>query len=155
LGVLALFALPVGLPAAGDGALDRATLRGLAAVNVVVDKLEPDLENAGITPDAVRTRVEERLRAANITVDPEKHEFLAVRMRSVRANRGPLAVAVTLGAYQPVILSRDQKIRTATQTWEVETVLLSDSKMLYRAAMDTVDELAAGFIAAFRSVNPK
>jgi hypothetical protein len=73
----------------------------------------------------------------------------------VRANRGPFAVAVTLGAYQPVLLARDRNTKTATQTWEAETVLLAEPKQLYRATMDSVDELAAGFIAAYRSVNPK
>jgi hypothetical protein len=151
----AILGIPALAPGAGDAALDRATLRGLTAVNVVVDKLDPQLQGAGISADAVRARLEDRLRAANIAIDPKRPEFVAVKMTGVRANRGPFAVAVTLGAYQPVTLARDAKIRTATETWEVQTVLLADSKQLYRAAMDSIDELAAGFVTAYRSVNPK
>ena len=152
--LLAILALPSYAPAAGDAAIDRATLRGMTAVNIVVDKLDAQLEGAGVTSSAVRARLEDRLRAANITVDTSKQDFLAVRMTGVRANRGPFAVAVTMGAYQPVTLVRDAKVRTATQTWEVETVLLAEPKQLYRAAMDTIDELAASFVTAYRSVNP-
>jgi hypothetical protein len=138
---------------AGDAPIDRATLRGLSAVNVVVDKIDQQLEAAGVTPGVIRSRIEDRLRAANITVDTSKSEFVAVRITGVRANRGPFAAAVTLGAYQPVALARDPKVRTATQTWEVESVLLAEPKQLFRAAMETIDELTASFVAAYRSVN--
>lgn len=148
-------ALPSLAPGAGDSPLDRATLRGLAAVNVVVDKLDDSIQQAGVTAEAVRARLEDRLRAANITVDTSKPEFMAVRVTGVRDRRGPFAVAITLGAYQPVLLARDHNLKTATQTWEVQTVLLAEPKLLYRAAMDTIDELAASFVAAYRSVNPQ
>ena len=153
--ILAMLAAPAAAPCAGDTALDRATLRGLTAVNVVIDKFDDQLNGAGVTPEVVRARVEDRLRAANIIVDSSKSEFVAVRMTGVRAARGPFAVAIMIGAYQPVLLSRDHNIRTATQTWEIETVLLAEPKQLYRAAMDSVDELATGFINAYRAVNPK
>src|SRR4051812_3424922 len=107
-------------PGAGDAALGRAALRGVGGGDVIVGKLDPQIEGAGVTASAVRARLEDKLRAANITVDTSKHEFLAVRMTGVRANRGPFAVAVTMGAYQPVTLARDAKMKTATQTWEVE-----------------------------------
>jgi hypothetical protein len=150
----AFLAVAASAPGAGDSAIDRATLKGLTAVNIIVDKLDQQLETAGVTRAAVRARIEDKLRAANITVDASKAEFVAVKMTGVRANRGPVALAVTLGAYQPVTLARDPKTRTATQTWEIETILLADQKQLYRATMDAVDELAAGFVTAYRSANP-
>lgn len=151
----ALLLTPAIAPAAGDAALDRATLRGITAVNVVVDKLDPQLQTAGITAEAVRARIEDKLRAAGIVVDSSRPEFLAVRMIGVRENRGPFALAVTEGLYQQVTLGRDPKTRTATQTWEVQTILMAQPKQLYRAAMDSIDELTNGFVAAYRSVNPK
>jgi hypothetical protein len=153
---LLLFAVLAGAAAAGaagDAPLDRATLRGIGPLNVVVDKIDPQLEAAGITAGAIRSRIEDKLQAAKITVDSSKPSFVAVRITGVRANRGPFAAAVTLGAYQPVILSRDPKVRTATQTWEVETVLLAEPKQLFRATMESIDELAASFVAAYQSVN--
>jgi hypothetical protein len=144
---------------AGDAALDRATLKGIASVNVVIDPVAPELEQEGATANALRTRTEERLRSAGITVDRNAPAFVALRFTSVRASGSrfstskPFAVATTIALYQPVVLSRDRNVRTATQTWEVETVLLADSKQVHQACLDSVDELAGRFVTAYRSVN--
>ena len=143
------------LAGAGDAALDRATLRGVKAVNVVIDPVAPEIQKEGATSDGLRTRLEEKLRDAGIAVDAAGNEFVALRLTSVRAARGPFAIAAAIGLYQPVMLVRDRNVKTATQTWEAETVVLADSKQVYRACMDSVDELAARFVTAYRSVNPE
>jgi hypothetical protein len=143
------------LHAAGDSALDRATLRGLPAVNIVVDAVDPAVEHEGVTRDSLRARLDERLRGANIPIDDSRPEFVAVRLTAVRNTRGPFAVSITMSFYQPVELVRDPKIRTATQTWEVESVVLAEPKVLEQACQDTIDDLAARFVAAYRSVNSK
>lgn len=148
-----LIALAVPLGSAGDAALDRATLRGLKAVNVVIDPVAQDMQQEGATQQALRARLEDRLRQAGIPLDSASHDFVALRLTSVRAGRGPFAIAVTIGLYQPVLLARDPNIRTATQTWEVETVVLAGAKEVLRASLDSVDELSARFVAAYRSVN--
>jgi hypothetical protein len=152
--LLLFLTMAAGLHAAGDTALDRATLRGITAVNVVIDPVDAQLEKQGVTRGNLRARVEDRLQAANITVDSSRPEFVAVRLMAVRDTRGPVAVAITLGLYQPVQLARDPAVRTAIQTWEVETVILADPKVLYRACQDGIDDLAARFVAAYRSANP-
>jgi hypothetical protein len=144
-------ALPLG--GAGDAALDRATLRGVKAVNVVVDPVGSDIQQEGATEQALRARLQDRLRQAGIPLDSGSNEFVALRLTSVRAGRGPYAIAVTIGLYQPVVLVRDRNIKTATQTWEVETVVLAGSKEVLRASMDSVDELAGRFVTAYRAVN--
>jgi hypothetical protein len=156
--LLMAFVLPAG--GAGDAALDRATLRGVKAVNVVIDPVAADIQKEGATADVLKTRLEDRLREAGIPLDTAANEFVALRLTSVRAPRGkllatagPFAIAATVGLYQPVVLVRDRNIKTATQTWEVETVVLADTKQVYRACMDSVDELAANFVSAYRSVN--
>jgi len=158
---LLLFLIAGGLYAAGDSALDRATLRGLTAVNIVVDPVESQVKEQGVTQEKLRVRLEDRLQTANIPVDPSSSAFVAVRLTSVHAipgrfsvTRPPFAVAMTIALYQPVQLARDPQVRTATQTWEVETVVLADPKILYRACEDSIDELAERFIVAYRSVNP-
>ena len=138
---------------AGDSPLERATLRGVAAVDVVIDPVDPQVAKEGVTKEKLRAWLEERLRAAGIAVDASRSEFMALRLTAVRAPRGPFAVALTIALYQPVRLPRDPNVRTATATWDVETVLLADQKLLYQACQDSVDELAARFVAAYRSVN--
>lgn len=156
--LLAAVVLPLG--GAGDAALDRATMRGIAAVNVVIDPVAPELEQEDATSASLRARLEEKLRGAGIRIDRASNEFVALRFTSVRAAGGrfstskPFAVAATIALYQPVLLARDHNVRTATQTWEVETVLLADAKQVQQACNDSVDELAQRFVTAYRSVNP-
>ena len=151
--LLVALALPAG--GAGDAALDRATLRGVMAVSVVIDPVAQEIQDLGATDEGLRSRLEERLRDAGVKVDPASREFVALRLMSVRAARGPFAIAATIALYQPVTLVRDSKVRTATQTWEVGTVVLADAKQVQRACLDSVDELAARFVTAYQSVNPK
>ena len=150
-----LFILPRLTAGAGDAPLDRATLRGLAAISVVVDLMDPELQKLGITQDAIQPRLETRLQAAHIKVDKSAPEFIAFRITFVHAARGPYAVSVTVGLYQPVLLARDRNLKTATQTWEVESVLMADSKLLQTACFETVDDLVDRFVKAYRAVNPQ
>jgi hypothetical protein len=150
LGLLLVFSLF----GAGDSPLDRSTLRGLKALSVVVDRIDPELEKEGIVRDALRARLTRRMESADIRVEAEAPEFLGLRLMHVRGRRGPYALCITLGMYQPVTLVRDGQTKTATQTWELQTVLLSDPKGLTDASTRATDELLDGFVAAYRSVNP-
>jgi hypothetical protein len=150
--LLLTLALPLG--GASDGTLDRATMRGVPSLNVVIDPIAPELEKEGTTADELRSRLEDRLHDAGIKYDAASKEFVAFRLHSVRVARGPFAIAATIAVYQPVTLVRDAKMRTSTQTWEVGTVVLVDAKQVHRACLDSVDELAERFVAAYRSVNP-
>jgi hypothetical protein len=151
--LLLVMATAAALQAAGDSTLDRATLRGIGAVNVIVDPVDAQVVAEGVTRESLRARLEERLRSAGVPVDTRRPEFVAIRLTPVRAARGPFAVAMTISLYQPVQLARDPKVRTATQTWEVETVLLADPKLLYRACQESIDDLANRFAEAYRSAN--
>jgi hypothetical protein len=151
----ALFAVPSMVQSAGDAVLDRATLRGLKTVNIVIDKLDPELGKEGITPGVLQSRLMTKMQAAGIPVNTAASEFVALRITSVRGGRGPYGLSITIAVYQPVVLARDAKARTATQTWEVETILMAEPKQLFRAAMESVDELADRFVTAYRSVNPQ
>ncbi len=142
--------------AAGDSPLDRATLRNLQGVNVVVDPLDPQIE-AAVTRADLRERVESLLRAAGIVVDTSQPEFVGVRLMAARGGRrlfAEFALAMTLSFYQPVELVRDPKVRTATQTWEVATVILAAPKVLHQAALDSIEDLTGRLIQAFRAANP-
>jgi hypothetical protein len=153
--IFALLLLPPATRAAGDAPLDRATLRGLRGVGVVIDVLDPDLQKLGITRETMLTRLLVRLGGDGITINPGAAEFLGLRLTSAHGSRGPFAVSMTIGLYQPILLSRNHDLRTATQTWEVETVLMADPKVLVTACNESVDDLADRFAAAFHSVNPE
>ena len=141
--------------AAGDQPLDRATLSGLKAVAIVIDQLDPELVRQGLTPEALRSRIENRLRDSAIPLDKAAGEFVGLRVIQVRGGRGPYALCLSVGLYQPVQLVRDRNVKTATQTWEVETVLMAEPKLLKEASLTSIDELADRLAAAWRSVNPR
>jgi hypothetical protein len=150
----AFFLLPPAANGAGDEAIDRATLKGLKGVGVVIDTIDPELEKAGVTRDVVLTGMLAKLGADRVIVDPGATEFLGLRLIAVRNGHGPLAVSLTLGLYQPVLLSRNHDVRTSTQTWEVETILMADPKILVTACTESANDLLHRFAQAFRSVNP-
>jgi hypothetical protein len=147
--------MPPATNAAGDAALDRATLKGLGAIGVVIDTIDPELEKIGVTREAVLSRMLARLGEDHITVDPGATEFVGLRITAVRAGRGPFAVSLTLGLYQPVLLSRNHDVRTSTETWEVETILLADQKIVLTACGESAGFLLDRFATAYKSVNPE
>ena len=132
---------------------------GGTGVSVVVDTIDPELEKLGVTREVVLARLLGRLQARHITIDPSATEFVGLRITAVRGHGAlgqiPFAASLTLGLYQPVLLSRDHNLKTSTQTWEVETILLADSKILVTACRESADVLADRFAAAYLSVNPE
>ena len=140
---------------AGDAALDRATLRGLKKLNVIIDKVDPQLTQQGLTADVLQRQVEKRLGTANLNIDKSAVEFLGLRVLAARIDKGPFSVCLSLGLYQPVTLSRDKEIRTATQTWEIETILVTGQKVLMQSSEEALNELVDRFVDAWRSVNPR
>jgi len=154
--LLALLTVFCGGLSAGDGNLDRATLRGLKALNIVIDPLDQQLEKAGLSADTLKARIDTRLRHAGIPIDNNAIQFVGLRIDSAMLpKKGPYGLCFLLAFYQPVILSRDQKIRTATQTWDVHTMLVVMPKSMVDAALDTVDQITDQFVTAYRSVNPQ
>jgi hypothetical protein len=159
--LMAVLALPPVMKAAGDAPLDRATLRGLGSLGVIIDPIDPELAKEGLTQDLLQKRIEGRLRDAGIAVDPSAPEFVGLRILQVRAQKGsfaqrpPYALCLSVGVYQPVVLVRNKDVKTATETWAVDTVLMADPKVVSREALNSVDELADRLIAAYRSANPK
>ena len=150
-----LLLLPAAMSASGDGPLDRATLKGLKGVGAVIDTIDPELEKLGVTRDVLLSRMLERLDSDHVKADPGATEFLGLRITAVRAGHGPYAVSMTLGLYQPVLLSRNHEVRTTTKTWEVETILMADPKILLPACSDSAGDLIDHFANAFHAVNPE
>jgi hypothetical protein len=157
--VTLLLLVPLLLPgvmwAAGDAPLDRATLRGLGSVSIIIDPIADELVREGLTRDVVQKRIEARLHDAGIGLDPSAPQFVGIRVLQVRNQRGPYALCVSVGVYQPVMLLRNKDVKTATETWGVETILMADPKVVNREALNSVDELADRLVAAYRAVNPK
>ena len=148
---------------AGDSTMDRATLRGLKAVKVVVDPPPPEMERAGFDRDHLRANIEQKLRDAGIKVDNDVIEFLGLGIAMVQGGRkvplsfgkAPVSLTLSLGLYQVIVLSRDQTIKTVAETWEQQKVIQATAKSLDQVLPGAIDELVDQFVKAYRSVNPQ
>ncbi len=139
---------------AGDAPIDRATLKGLKAVTVVIDPLGAALEGHGLKAAALISQIEKRLQDAGVPVSTDAADFLGVRIMSAEAKRSPAAISISLSAYQNVELAREKTIKTVTETWGVQSVLLAQPNKISQSVTETIDELTQRFIDAYRSVNP-
>ena len=137
----------------GDSNMDRATLRGLKAMKVVVDAATPDMERIGLTQDHLRTDIEEKLRGAGINVSNDAQEFLGLGISTSPARRGPQPVSMELAVYQVVQLNRNKTTKTVAPTWSLQRVLLLPSRQVGRIVPRAMDDLVSQFIQAYREVN--
>jgi hypothetical protein len=152
---IALLALSGVYASASDGPIERATLRGLKTVRVVVDPPDEELQRAGVTAAKLVAMVEQRLQKAGLTPDSSAVEFLGLRVTAAHAKKKNSAVCLTLGLYQNVTLVRDPKIKATTETWAGESVVLAPPELFYEAVANTVNQLVDQFADAFRTANPK
>jgi hypothetical protein len=141
---------------AADSSMDRATLRGLTAVKIVIDQPPPEMEQEGLDRDHLRSTIEQKLRNGGIKIDNDAVEFLGLSIASARlGRRTPLSLMMNLGLYQTVTLNRDKATKTVAETWGSQRVLAVPPKALDRAVGDVVEELVDQFVKAYQSVNTK
>jgi hypothetical protein len=138
-----------------DGPVDRATLRGLKGVKVIVDPTDAELQRGGITAANLATQIARRLEKGGLPVDSNAVEFVGLHVMAAHAKKKSSAICLTLALYQTVALARDPTIKTTTETWSGESVVLVPPELFSQAVADTVDQLVDQFIGAFLEVNAK
>lgn len=141
----------------GDSAMDRATLRGLKAVKVIIDPPSPELEHDGVDRELLRVGVVQKLQNAGIKIDNDVVEFLGVGISSAprSSRKAPVPLVIGVGVYQVLALARDKNTKTVAETWGDQRVMAVPSKGLDRQVSMAVDDLVDEFVRAFRSVNPQ
>ncbi len=138
---------------------DRATLKGIAAIQVVVEDLNPDAERDGLTRDHLQTDMELRLRKAGIRVT-SKHEeaggsYLYLNVSAVKHNAlSVYGYHIRLEFYQRVALARDPRVRTDAVTWISGSTGVVSAQRL-RSLRDNVADKVDKFINAYLEQNPK
>ena len=135
--------------------MDRATMRGLKAVKVVIDNPQPATPREALDNQQLQTLVELRLQNAGIATNPDAVEFLGVNATYTRERRGPYAAAFAIGLYQVVMLGRERSIKSVVETWGLQSVQLAQPKQLHQVSRKNLEALVDQFIVAYRSVNPK
>jgi len=143
-----------------DSEIERASLRGLKGVSVLIDEMSsPAAKGAGLDEVTFRTDVELKLRLAGIRV-LTKSEVLSepgrpqLHIRIVAT--GTLAFSIDCELIQDVLLNRDPKFSIPAPTWaRAEVGNASGAKAFAQYARDGVKDLTDQFINAYLAVNPK
>jgi hypothetical protein len=153
LGVAALLLLH--LPVWADTPDERASLKGLGAVAVMVGILGPNWEGNGLTVSQLQTDVELRLRQGGIRVTHEARGYLTVNVTIAKGEAGTYAVNILLRLNQMVRLERNlQNIPNLGTTWQTDDLFLIGAGRL-RDVRSKVADLVDKFINAYLEQNPK
>jgi hypothetical protein len=141
---------------AEDKEITRLTLRGIKEVNVVIESVEQEIQNLGLSQAQLQADVETKMREANITVvqqiergRPAVYLYVQV-IRPEKINR--LFYSVSLSLLQNVILERDQEVRTNTDTWVARMLGMSSG---VEAIRSDIRSLLDQFIEDYRKANQK
>lgn len=151
-----LAAAPVGTVAAwaGDGPGNRATLKGISAVKVMVAPTSIEAEWDRVRSDDLESEVQRRLREAGITVMPSAGEVLSIDVEAKKAGNSPwFACSTRIELLQSVSLVRDPQFTVFAPTWGLDRVEDVSAYDL-RRVRETVRELVDRFIHAYREQNP-
>ena len=139
----------------------RDTLRGLGGVHVLVEELEADVEQHGLTAEALQADTEEQLRRAGIDVLAEEQRlqtpgtpYLYVNVNVSLGEETPLAAAtLDVALKQSVVLARDPIRLCLAPTWRTGTT----GRVGYARLADlrgAVNDLVAEFVEDYRAANP-
>jgi hypothetical protein len=141
---------------AEDKEITRLTLRDIKEVVVVIESIEPEIQNLGLTQDQVRTDVESKLREANIAIAPDivrgrPAVYLYVQVvRPEKIDR--LFYSISLSLLQNVVLERDPGVKTNTDTWMARVLGMSSG---IEAIRSDIRSLVDQFIEDYRKANQK
>ena len=146
---------------ADDDVSSRESLKGLPGVFVIVQDLEPAIEQAGLTKADIQMDVELRLRLAGIPVLSRAEwittpggPYLYVNTNVFNSNNTVWPFSVEISSMQRVILERGSANIFFAPTWSVTTVGSVGSNKLTQVK-DVVKEYVDQFINAYLAVNPK
>ncbi len=143
-----------GTPAytAGD-VFERASLRGLNTVQVVVEDLALDVTQDGLNRERIKVAVEQQLQRAGIGVEQQADTALYIHLGTVKNSAGLYSYGLSLQILQLVLLFRDPSLVTWGTTWSLDQVGSSAP-----ANIEEVESLIArgvnAFIEDYQMANP-
>jgi hypothetical protein len=132
-----------------------ASLKGIKAVAVVVEKMRADAERDGLTRNQLQTDVEQRLRQAGITVDNQAPGFLAIFVNTLKVESGFYVYAIRVQFKQTVRIERNSKIAVLASTWEAPSVVGTVGTRALRDVRGSVRDRVDEFINAYLEQNPR
>ena len=154
----------VAVASASDDKTDRATLKGIKSVCVVVEGT--DQAHSKLSKEQLQTDIEGKLKQAGISIDKSGTTCLYLSVRALQAlgrqvigrKEKPIplyAVDVRLEFLQTVALTRDPAAKTYAPTWSTANMATVASDDLGKTALEITISLVDQFVTAYKSVNPR
>jgi hypothetical protein len=146
-----------------DSKSNRATLRGLEGVGVLVEQLSPEVEREGLVKSRLQTEAELKLRMAGIKVltkeeclktPGEPYLYVNINVNIAKTESGIYPYSIDVLLIQKVSLLRDPKQTTYAVTWSTGGVG-SIGKPILSQLQNSVEEILDVFVKAYLSENPK
>ena len=135
------------------------TLRGLPGVEIAVEDVPPELPQPELTATAVRTAVEQRLRAGGVTVyasqalnPSDAKAYVYVHLSALPLPDRSLAVSIQVHLRQTVRSVVTSANIVNAMTWERHTIAVATAAEGAQLR-DLVLEMVDGFIADWRAVH--
>ena len=158
---VALFVCSIAQATASDSEIDRASLKGLQGVFVLVEDLNPPEEQAGLKSADLQADAEQKLQAAGIPLLSKTQNidtpgmptlYISVSVASSSStDLWPFSIDVNLEQQATLKRSPDTFVPTAV-TWHVGSLGAVD-KTNIRSVRDRVNEQVAKFVNAYFKVN--
>jgi hypothetical protein len=143
------------------------SLKGLKGVEVLIEELDPDLENLSLTMIQIQSDVESKLRKAGVevlskeeneNVQPLRKPYLYIRINSCKLSSRKESIAFNIGIAlnQQVTLrgQADSKKCFFAPTWYTSVVGAAGRKNI-QEILDAVQDLTGKFINAYLKANPE
>lgn len=163
-GIIAIFSLCwVCTVLAIDGKSNRATLRGLRGVGVLVEKISPEVEKEGLNWDQLQVAVESRLHKAGIEIltkeesvktPGEPYLYININVNIAKTEADIYPYSIDLLFIQKVSLQRDPRLMSYAVTWSTGGVG-SIGKPILNQLRESVNDMVDVFIKAYLSENPR
>jgi hypothetical protein len=126
-----------------------------------VERLNAEVEQAGLTKAQIQTDVELRLRKAGIRVLSEKERwetpgapYLYVHVNVMKTDFSLYAFAIIVALEQGTLLERDPTIGSYAPTWIIDSVGVAGESHLKDIRGDVADRVDQ-FINVYLAENPK
>ncbi len=146
-----------------DSEINRATLRGLAGVRVLVEDLAPEIETSGLTRDKLQGQIEQKLKNAKIKVltqeeclktPGEPYLYIILNANAIRPKGDAYAYSIDIGLIQNVVLQRNPTLKGYAITWSTGGIGSIEKEFLDRLR-ESVDDLVNIFVQAYLNENSK
>jgi hypothetical protein len=151
-GLIIFIAIHLAVGSYQEISIKARPLKGLDSMGVVIEKLDKEAIDIGLSKERLRTIVELRLRKEGIVVHGPLY-IESLKCLYVYANVTRTAFCLRLSFYDSVILERDPSIIILTETWHDGGVGIhgNDAKTIE----DSLSELMDSFLNDFFEANPK